>query len=97
MRSTTESFFILDRMAQKLLRYDSVNFVNSVYFRSGRRNFFPAVAKHSSHPDQLIQKFVQSSYITLIEQFSVLIENLFYVSEINVPKNCDQTELAHHW
>jgi hypothetical protein len=36
-------------MAQKLLRYDSVNFVNSVQLRSDQRNILATVAKNTRY------------------------------------------------
>src|SRR5256885_6315103 len=59
------------------------------------RNVFSPVAKDARHPDQFVQEFVEASHITFIEQISPLIEKLFHVPEIHVPKNCYQAQLAH--
>src|SRR6266571_4995845 len=83
-------------MPSRCIRSVNASFTSLHYSILEVRNIFSAVAKNSRHPDQLIQKFVHASDITLIEQIALLIEECPDLSKIDVLENCNETQLAHH-
>src|SRR5438067_5786990 len=73
-------------MPRRSIRSASASFDITQLLRLNFWNVLSSVAKNSRHPDQFIQKFVETSHITLIEQISLLIEKILHVSKIHVPR-----------
>src|SRR2546427_11734051 len=57
-------------------------------------NVLTSIAEDFCHPDEFVQELIRPAYISLVEELSSLVENLFHRAKIDVPKYTNQSQFA---
>ena len=59
------------------------------------RHLFPSVPQHLGHPNQFADETVRTPHERLVQQATVLGEDLPDLADVDVPEDRDQAQLAH--
>src|SRR5437867_12862811 len=55
-------------------------------------NVLTSIAENFCHPDEFVQELIRPAYISLVEELSSLVENLFDRAKIDVPTYRNQSQ-----